>query len=734
MGSKAKNSRHVKKNQWGSINPDLTAPSQPAPKDSRNAFLPWLKNVGIGIFVAFVGLAIIEFGLRAVWSPPVDTKDPFVGFSAIHPLFTVENGIATTSPSRLRYFNKVSFPVVKKKDTFRVFSFGESTTYGHPFDGRTAYSRWLQDLLKAACPTKSIEVINAGGISYASYRIVHLVEESLKYKPDLAIIYVGHNEFLERRSYAGLFRQGQLLISLRSHIEGLRIYKAMEKALSLIINEAKPTDQVSKNERKTVLNDETTAILDRSAGLNLYYRDENFEKGVVKHFAYNLAKMIDLCKAAGVPVILVETPCNLKDFSPFKSEHDSRLSKSAQEHVDQELEHAKSLIDNSDFKSALEILDKLEKTDPLYALTYYVKGKALEGEKLYDQARANFVKAKDLDVCPLRATTPIIEAIQRIAKEQRVSLIKFCGFVDTYASQHGSLSGIPGNESFLDHVHPTIELHQALAGLLFKDILNTGLATNCKSLNQEEIKSIMEDGLKSLDPSIYTLRDLNLAKTLRWAGKREEARQDLLRIAQRDKNNPEVHKMLASYALEDGRFDEAIEQYKEAVKLSGGDPQLKLSLGIAQHKAGHKDEARETYEEILNSGEALPDAYANLSILCLENGDITRAKSLLETAMKKYPDSTVILSPYALTLAISGKYDEAIKLMSKAIKEEPGDPTHYYNIAGMYALNHQYNRAFQALNTAIDRGYNRLDKIMNDPVFEGLRDRKEFQKIKSRLE
>ncbi len=734
MSSKAKNPRNLKKNKQSPANLDLTAPSEKGSRASRNSHLVWLKNVAIGVLVAFLGFAIIEFGLRAVWSPPVDTKDPFVGFSAIHPLFTVENGIATTSTSRLSYFNKVSFPVDKGKDTFRVFSFGESTTYGHPFDGRTAYSRWLQDLLKAACPKKNIEVINAGGISYASYRIVHLVEESLKYKPDLAIIYVGHNEFLERRSYAGLFKQGQLLISVRSYLEGLRIYKAMEKVLSPIINEAKSVNQDSKNSGRTLLKDEATAILDRSAGLNLYYRDENFENGVVKHFGYNLEKMIALCKASGVPVILVETPSNLKDFSPFKSEHDSKLNKSEQEHIDQELEHTKSLIDSGAYKEAIEEINKLEDTDPLYALTYYLKGKALEGERLYDQARSNFVKAKDLDVCPLRATTPIIETIRRIAKYENVSLIKFCGFVDSYAAEHGSVSGIPGNESFMDHVHPTIELHQALAELLFKEIVKMGLANSCKSLDQGEMQSIMDNGLKSLDPSIYTLRDLNLAKTLRWAGKREEARQDLLRIAKREKNNAEVHKMLASYALEDGQFNEAIGQYKEAVRLSGGDPQLKLSLGIAQYKAGHRNEAQETYEDILNSGHDLPDVYANLSILSLENGEVDKAKSLLKTALKKYPDSTSILSPYALTLAISGKYDQAIKLMSKAIEAEPGDPSHYYNLAGMYALNHQFNRAFQALNTAIDRGYSHLDRILNDPVFEGLRNKKEFQKIKSRLE
>ncbi|MGA8830382.1 MAG: tetratricopeptide repeat protein, partial [Desulfomonilaceae bacterium] len=460
----------------------------------------------------------------------------------------------------------------------------------------------------------------------------------------------------------------------------------------------------------------------------------NFEKGVVKHFEYNLNKMIVLCKTSGVPVIVVETPCNLKDFSPFKSEHNSKLSKSKQNHIDNELKQAKSLIDSGDYKKAIEDTNKMEAEDPLYALTYFLKGKALEKEGLYDQARSNFVKARDLDVCPLRATTPIIETIRRIAGDQKVGLIKFSSFVDAYAKENGNASGIPGKESFLDHVHPTIELHQALAELLFKKIEKMGLTDNCNSLNQEEIQSVMDQGLKSLDPSIYTLRDLNLAKTLRWAGKKEEAKQDLLRIAKRETDNAEVHKMLGSYALEDQQFDEAIEQYKEAVRLSGGDPQLKLSLGIAQYKAGNKEEAEATYEDILHGEQDFPEVYANLAMLWLTNWNLDEANNLLKEGIAKYPDSTALFSPYALALAMSGNFSQAIRWMRKAINAEPGDPAHYYNLAGMYALNHQDPLAFQTLNTAIDRGYRNLNKILQDPVFERLHNQPEFEKIKSRLE
>jgi len=742
MRSKIKNLKDSKKTRHKLTNSNLTTQMEKNPENSNIRLFGLVKNILFGIVVALFALALEESVLRLVWTPQMNADDPFVGFSAIHPLFSVKDGVATTSPDRLKYFNEVSFPAKKGKSTFRVFSFGESTTYGHPFDGRTAYSRWLQNLLSAACPEKKVEVINAGGISYASYRIVHLVQEGLQYNPDLVIIYVGHNEFLERRSYAGLFKQGPLLISLRSRLEGLRIYAALERVLSPIINRAKSektksnqSDGSNSNEQgKTLLNDEATTILDKSAGLDLYYRDEDFAKGVVQHFGYNLREMISLCQNAAVPVILVETPSNLKDFSPFKSDHDSKLNLSDQKHIDQKLDEIKSLIDIRDYKKAINQINKVESKDPLYALTYFLKGKALAEEGLYDEARRNFVKAKDLDVCPLRATTPIIDLIRLIANEKKVNLIRFSSFIDSYAVKHANESGIPGDESFLDHVHPTIELHQALAKLLFMRIEKMGLINGCSTLNKEEMNSVLDQGLKSLGPSIYTLRDLNLAKTLRWAGKKEEAKKALLRIVGREDNNPEVHKMLGAFALEDKQYGEAIDQYKEAVRLSGGDPELKLSLAIALNRAGNKKEAQEAYENILNSGKGMPEVYANLSMLWLEDGRLDEADKLIKTGILKFPDCATLFSPYALTLAMSGKFSEAIQWMRKSVDAEPGDPSHYYNLAGMYALNHQDALAFQTLNIAIDRGYRNLNKILVDPVFKELRHKPEFQKIESRLE
>ena len=126
----------------------------------------------MGLVVCVLFFAAIEAVLRIAGVPARDPgDDPFVGFSGTQPLFVVDNGIASTAPAKLRFFNQASFPVKKDPDTIRIFCLGGSTTYGHPFDGRTSFPRWLEDLLKASSPDKNFEVINAGGVSYASYEL-----------------------------------------------------------------------------------------------------------------------------------------------------------------------------------------------------------------------------------------------------------------------------------------------------------------------------------------------------------------------------------------------------------------------------------------------------------------------------------------------------------------------------------------------------------------------------------
>ena len=118
-----------------------------------------------------------------------------------------------TAANKLGFFNTQTFTQTKPAGTFRIFCVGGSTTYGRPYDDTTSFAGWLRAFLPEADDSRRFEVVNAGGISYASYRVATLMEELIRYEPDLFVIYSGQNEFLENRTYGEILSQSAIGLS-----------------------------------------------------------------------------------------------------------------------------------------------------------------------------------------------------------------------------------------------------------------------------------------------------------------------------------------------------------------------------------------------------------------------------------------------------------------------------------------------------------------------------------------
>ncbi len=720
------------RNQRSSAEHCITSQHSGAPERSL------LKDILFGLAVCVTFFFCLEMALRIAGIPGRDpAEDPFVGFSAVQPLFDVKDGVASTAQSRIRHFNEQGFPVKKGPRTFRVFCFGGSTTYGHPFDWRTAFPRWLGELLKESCPGMDFEVINAGGISYASYRIVPLVKECLGYQPDLMVVLTGHNEFLERRTYSGLFERGRSLITVSSLLDRLYLYRGLsrvfQKLLPGLMKETSAGDSSPASHRKTVLKGEVDAILDKSAGLDLYHRDEAFYRGVVEHFAHNLRSMIKLCKGSRAPVILITPESNIKDFSPFKSEHESALNSARKSELDGELKSAAQLINDSRFEDALRSIDKVLAQDGAYAYAHFLKGQALLGMGRSKEALESFVRARDDDVCPLRAVSPILDATRKIAADEGASLIEFMDLLSARQPNGKESIFIPGNESFLDHVHPTIRGHQMIAEAIVDLMAQKGLVTVPRKLGEDARKNIYARVMNGLDPKFFALKDYNLAKVLKWAGKREEAKAALMRAADAFDENPEIHKMLGSFLLDGGDYEKAVAEYEKAVRMSGDDPDMVHALGVAQYRAGLVDKAQSTYERLVRAGTMLPEAYSNLAMIYLGKGRTEDARAVLKQGLDKNGDTPILLGPYGLSLALSGKPAEGIPWVLRALEQEPADTSNLYNLAGMYALCGKRKEALDRLEEAVAKGYSNYDKLATDDVFKTLRGEPRFRDILNRI-
>lgn len=310
-----------KQHQPGSL-PGSNSPSKPSRR------IPIWQALVLPVAAILVFFLLLEGGLALFGvKPALQAEDPFVGFAANVPLFVPATGpkgeqFLTTATNKKDYFNRQSFPQEKGPGTYRIFCLGGSTTYGRPYGDATSFAGWLRELLPAADRSRNWEVINAGGISYASYRVAHLMKELVRYQPDLFIIYTGHNEFLEERTYRKLRDIPPLVRSASSLLAKTRTWSAMSSGLKKL--DIYPQ---AEKEGRVKLAVEVDAILDRSAGPERYSRDDSLREDILKHYRMSLEHMVLLARSVGAQVIFVTPASNLKDFSPFKSQHTDGITK-----------------------------------------------------------------------------------------------------------------------------------------------------------------------------------------------------------------------------------------------------------------------------------------------------------------------------------------------------------------------------------------------------------------------
>ncbi|MBW8884502.1 MAG: SGNH/GDSL hydrolase family protein [Planctomycetia bacterium] len=464
------------------------------------------RAVAIGL--GLLPLVACELTLRAVGiGKPTDFNDPFVGFSDIHPLFVLneQTGRYEIPKSRQSHFQPDGFSAEKSPDEFRIFVLGGSTVQGRPWSIESSFTTWLELNLNASDAAHRYEVVNCGGVSYATYRLIPILQEVLNYHPDLIVFCEGHNEFLEDRSYAPLKAQGSALVWLEQEASQLRTYNLLREGL----RRASSVADSQANLQRTILGPEVDARLDWKGGMAEYHRDEKWQAEVIAHFDYSLQRIVRIAHEARVPLLFVSPVSNLH-YAPFKSEHRSDITTAEQEEFDSLMRQASQLY-GSDLSRAVELLKRAAAIDDQYAQVHYEIGNCLLELGMMIEARAALIKAKELDVCPLRMLEPMKAIIHRVATDTKTPLVD----ADALIAAH-SRSGIPDQQWLVDHVHPSMSGHQLLADAIAEKLVELGHVRRQAGWETARDKAY-RDHLASLDHVYFQRGKDRLRSEQGWA-------------------------------------------------------------------------------------------------------------------------------------------------------------------------------------------------------------------------
>jgi tetratricopeptide (TPR) repeat protein len=616
---------------------DESAADAKKPKTTlRQAILIILTSLVLFIALLEGGLAL--FGI----DPVLKQEDPFVGFAGNVPLFTQSrapngNAIYTTADNKIAYFNRQMFVEEKAADTYRIFCMGGSTTYGRPYNDLTAFPGWLRELLPAVDARRDWEVINAGGISYASYRVARLMEELVQYQPDLFIVYTGQNEFLEERTYRELEKLPE---AVRTTI-GLLARTRTWAATSVLLKKVGLLPEKSQT-KITTLTNEVNAILDNSTGPADYQRDDQLRENVLEHYRISLKRMTEIAREAGAKIIFVAPASNLKDCSPFKSEHTDSITAADRNQVEALLTTAQEMVVNKDWTKALVTLDQAIVIDPRYAKLHFLRGKALFALQRHDEALLAFQTARDEDVCPLRALTPMPGIVAEVANNENVPIVDFEVLVAQKLQQEkGHI--IPGEELFLDHVHPTIEGHKILAVALVEKMIAQGIVLP-DHWNSVTIEGVANQIYSQIDPHLQAKALINLAKVLHWAGKMEDAKRLAGKGLDMANGDPrltaQASNVLIKIIKQEGDQKKVIQYIQQALAIDPWSPMMHYHLGVGLMK---QDQRQKGAAHIMLSDAFWDNSQTNsmLGLILFNNGRFDLAYPLLRKALQQRPGDRV---------------------------------------------------------------------------------------------
>jgi len=590
------------------------------------------KRVAFALAPAVLLFALLEGGLRlAGFAPLTATRDPYVGFTRTLPLFVREGGgegggegrgegaAWVTAANKRTHFNPQRFPAAKADGSLRIFCLGGSTTYGRPYADDTSFCGWLRVLLAEAHPERRFEVINAGGVSYASYRVAVLMEELLDHAPDVFVIYSGHNEFLERRTYDRLLATPEPLRGLTAALSTTRTFALA----ATLLDRRVPAAPASGAE---LLPAEVEPLLDRSVGPADYHRDDELARAVVEHYRYNVARMVAMARSAGALPLLVVPAANLRDFSPFKSEPSTDAATARR--IAPSLERARDARREGLPADAEAILTRLVAEDPRRADLHYERARTLVALGRSDEAARAFERARDEDVCPLRATSSLLAAVREVARAEAAPLVDF----DAWARAHAE-HGIPGRDLFLDHVHPTPDAHRELALRLADALAEAGLARPRSGWPEGALVRARARVEAGLDAERHGEALRNLSKVLAWAGKFAEA--DALAI--------------------------------EAARRAPEDAGAHFQAGNAHHRAGRLEQARSHYERAVSLRPEHAPTRVALGRVLAGLGRFDAAERELRAALARRPDSAPAHNALGMVLAAQRRRGEALAHFRRAV-------------------------------------------------------------------
>jgi len=344
------------------------------------------------------------------------------------------------------------FPNSKVKAGINLLILGESSAEGVPYNFWVSIGGIVSWQLTEAIPDRPNRV-QALAVSGSNLEKQQELLRGLKRRPDVLIVYCGHNEFSTRldssRDLDHYFdeRLPAPWTILVEWVEGLSPVCGLIRQTAAKCRIAIPPSRYGNRK-----------LIDVPAYTSTEYNT------ILADFRRRLEAIVSYAERIGAIPILIAPPANDAGFEPNRSYLPARTPRSEREAFRRDFEAARRLEDG-DPKASTKQFRELLARQPDFAETHYRLARLLERAGGWDEAYRHYVAARDLDGYPMRCVTAFQDVYRDVAARHG------CILIDGQACFHAiGRHGLLDDYLFHDGIHPSLRGQIALAQAILQSL------------------------------------------------------------------------------------------------------------------------------------------------------------------------------------------------------------------------------------------------------------------------
>lgn len=622
-----------------------------------------------------------------------------------------------------------AFPVTKPSTTYRIFVLGESAAQGVP-DHTFSFSRVLEVLLRDRYPGVTFEIVNTAITAINSHAIREIADRCSRLNPDLFIIYAGNNEVV------GPYGPGTAFGVVASNLSVIRAglwltsFRIGQLGTDLIrrINAGQTNPEVWRGMEMFLANQ----VRESDSRMTAVY----------DHFRRNLNEISEMARKGGARVLISTVPTNLRDNAPFASLHRVDLSDADNKRWTELFDRAATLQSTDKLTEAAEAYGQAARIDDQFADLHYRLAQTYEKLNDIGSAKKHYVRARDLDTLRFRADSRINEIIRKSAKDNPSVILVDAEQQFMDSSTNGlpgeSLFYEHAHMNFSGNYLLATRMADAIAEIAAKHLKQKAVANwkvlseaECARLlaftdwNRQQIAEQVLNGFLRRPP--FTNQSNHEEQVRREQHQLTDLRKRTVTDEALDQADNFYRQAVSTFehdpwlrynygvfrlrAREDARgaigylqhFMEKLPRYAPAHG----------NLGVAALKLGRYDQAIAEFGEELRINPSSAAAHANLGLALSGRGRLDEAIAEYKQALEIDPNHAGAHNDFGTTLTQRGEWDRAISEYREAIRLDPDQAGAYYNLAAALSRRGHQGEAIKQYQEAIRVRWN-WPQVHND--------------------